>query len=72
MQYPQFQVSLEEFDPDVYRLIRLEAERQRRRIILIPSESAAPVAVRQALGSTFQNLYAEGYPNEYTRWLNES
>jgi glycine hydroxymethyltransferase len=72
MLYPQFQISLEEFDPDVYELIRLEAERQRRRIILIPSESAAPLAVREALGSTFQNLYAEGYPHEYTRWMNES
>jgi glycine hydroxymethyltransferase len=72
MLYPQFQISLEEFDPEVHELIRLEAERQRRRIILIPSESAAPLAVREALGSTFQNLYAEGYPNEYTRWMNES
>ncbi|HEY48204.1 MAG TPA: serine hydroxymethyltransferase [Anaerolineae bacterium] len=72
MLYPQFQIPLEEFDPDVHELIQLEAERQRRRIILIPSESAAPLAVREALGSTFQNLYAEGYPNEYTRWLSES
>jgi glycine hydroxymethyltransferase len=72
MLYPQFQSSLEEFDPDVYELIRLEAERQKRRIILIPSESAAPRAVREALGSTFQNLYSEGYPNEYTRWLSET
>jgi glycine hydroxymethyltransferase len=72
MLYPQFQISLEEFDPDVNELIRLEAERQMRRIILIPSESAAPLAVREALGSTFQNLYAEGYPHEYTRWMKES
>ena len=71
MFYPYFSTALENLDPDVYQLIQLEAERQRRRIILIPSESASPVAVREALGSTFQNIYAEGYPNEETRWMSE-
>ena len=37
--------SLEELDPDVYELTQLEAERQYRRLILIPSESQAPLAV---------------------------
>ncbi len=59
--------SLEELDPEVYSLIQLEAERQYRKLILIPSESAAPQAVREAMGSVFQNLYAEGYPDEETR-----
>ena len=72
MSYPFFEANLEDLDPDVYKLIQLESERQKRRIILIPSESASPVAVRQALGSTFQNIYAEGYPNEDTRWMDES
>ena len=49
-------------DPLVDTLIGLEEERQRRRIILIPSESYAPQSVRQALGSVFTNIYAEGYP----------
>jgi glycine hydroxymethyltransferase len=49
-------------DPDVERIIALEAERQARQIILIPSESMAPPAVLQALGSVFNNVYAEGYP----------
>ncbi|TET34298.1 MAG: glycine cleavage system aminomethyltransferase GcvT [Anaerolineales bacterium] len=71
MFYPYFNTALEELDPDVHQLIQLEAERQRRRIILIPSESASPVAVREALGSTFQNIYAEGYPTEDTRWMSE-
>jgi len=53
---------LEEVAPFVADLIRWEAERQARKLILIPSESYAPRAVRQALGSVFQNVYAEGYP----------
>ncbi len=48
--------------PDIAELIDREAERQARKLILIPSESYAPRAVRQALGSVFQNVYAEGYP----------
>ena len=48
--------------PFVADLIRWEEERQARKLILIPSESSAPKAVRQALGSVFQNVYAEGYP----------
>jgi glycine cleavage system T protein len=54
---------LQAVDPAVAELISIEAERQARRIILIPSESLSPLAVRQALGSVFQNVYAEGYPN---------
>jgi len=53
---------LEEVEPFVADLIRWETERQARKLILIPSESYAPRAVRQALSSVFQNIYAEGYP----------
>jgi len=53
---------LEQVAPFVADLIRWEEERQARKLILIPSESTAPQAVRQALGSVFQNVYAEGYP----------
>ncbi len=53
---------LTDIDVDVTRLIALETERQARQIILIPSESIAPPAVLQALGSVFNNVYAEGYP----------
>jgi glycine hydroxymethyltransferase len=53
---------LEQVAPFVAELIRWEEERQARKLILIPSESTAPKAVRQALGSVFQNVYAEGYP----------
>jgi glycine cleavage system T protein len=57
-----FGADIAQIDPRVDLLIRLEEERQTRRIILIPSESYAPLAVRQALGSVFTNVYAEGYP----------
>ena len=66
-----FRGSLRELDPDVYELTQLEAERQYRKLILIASESAAPLGVREALSSTFQNLYAEGYPDDATRWMDE-
>ena len=49
-------------DPDIDTIIGFEEERQARKLIMIPSESMAPLAVRQALGSVFNNVYAEGYP----------
>ena len=53
---------LKDVAPFVANLIRWEEERQARKLIMIPSESTAPKAVRQALGSVLQNVYAEGYP----------
>jgi glycine hydroxymethyltransferase len=66
-----FRGSLAKLDPEVYELTQLEAERQARKLLLIPSESSAPLAVREALASAFQNIYAEGYPDEDTRWMSE-
>ncbi|MBP6211005.1 MAG: serine hydroxymethyltransferase [Anaerolineales bacterium] len=66
-----FRGSLKDLDPDVYELTQLESERQARKLILIPSESTAPMAVREALASSFQNIYAEGYPDEESRWMTE-
>ncbi|GAB4465023.1 MAG: hypothetical protein Kow0070_27250 [Anaerolineales bacterium] len=66
-----FRGKLAELDSDVFDLTQLEAERQARKLILIPSESTAPLAVREALASAFQNIYAEGYPDEETRWMSE-
>jgi len=57
-----FRGTLADLDPEVYELTQIEAERQARKIILIPSESQAPLAVREAMASAFQNIYAEGYP----------
>jgi glycine hydroxymethyltransferase len=66
-----FRGNFAKLDRDVYELTQLEAERQARKLILVPSESTAPMAVREALSSAFQNIYAEGYPNEETRWMSE-
>jgi len=59
-----FHETLDSIDPEVQKLIHLEEERQVRKLILIPSESTAPLCVRTSLSSVFQNLYAEGYPPE--------
>jgi glycine hydroxymethyltransferase len=67
-----FRGSLLDLDPAVHDLSAFETERQVRKLILIPSESTAPVAVREALSSPLQNIYAEGYPDEETRRLTEA
>ena len=66
-----FRGSIADFDTDLDELLEIEEERQFRKLILIPSESTAPLAVRQALASAFHNIYAEGYPDEATRWMSE-
>lgn len=63
--------SLADIDPVVDELCALEGERQYRKLILIPSESTSPIAVREALASPFHNIYAEGYPPDSWRWLTE-
>ncbi|MFW5709138.1 MAG: serine hydroxymethyltransferase [Chloroflexota bacterium] len=67
-----FRGDLAEIDPDVAELIRHETARQACYLIMIPSESTVPHAVREALSSSFHNLYAEGYPLESTRNLTEA
>ena len=70
---PEFILSdpLSKIDPAVNNIIIHETERQKRKIILIPSESSAPIAVLESLGSILQNLYAEGYPPEESRLFNQ-
>ncbi len=67
-----FRSKLSEIDAEVEQLTQFETERQFRKLILIPSESTAPTAVRESLSSVFQNLYAEGYPDEETRWMTQA
>lgn len=62
-----FNGDLSEIDPLVDELIRIEEDRQARKLIMIPSESVSPLPVRDALGSVFNNVYAEGYPRDVMR-----
>ncbi len=55
--------TLHDTDPDVYRLIQYELERQTNQLELIASENIVSRAVLEAQGSIFTNKYAEGYPN---------
>jgi len=66
-----FRGDIEELDPDVADLIRHETARQQQYLIMIPSESTVPYAVRHALSSAFHNIYAEGYPLEETRTMSQ-
>ncbi|MEU7860615.1 serine hydroxymethyltransferase [Nonomuraea sp. NPDC049141] len=54
--------SLAELDPEIYRAVAAELDRQRHTLELIASENFAPLAVMQAQGSVLTNKYAEGYP----------
>lgn len=54
--------ALEQYDPQIYELIRQEKARQSGSIRLIPSENYVSRAVMSATGSCFTNKYAEGYP----------
>lgn len=62
-----FRGNVEALDPELDHLLELEDQRQEATIILIASESESPEAVREAMGSTFGNIYAEGYPREESR-----
>jgi len=67
-----FRGRLADVDPDVAALVDLETIRQTRRLIMIPSESSVPVSVREAVGSVFHNIYAEGYPTDESRSLTQA
>ncbi len=51
-------------DPDLARMIRDEARRQRDTLELIASENIVSEAVLEALGSPLTNKYSEGYPGK--------
>src|SRR6187455_1108354 len=53
---------LEKYDPDVWRAIAAEEERQQDGLEMIASENYTSVAVMEAVGSVLTNKYAEGYP----------
>ena len=56
--------ALEQYDPQIYELIRQEKARQSGSIRLIPSENYVSRAVMEASGSCLTNKYSEGYPGK--------
>jgi glycine hydroxymethyltransferase len=51
-------------DPEAWKFMHAEDERQQNTIELIASENHVSPAVREAVGSVFTNKYAEGYPGK--------
>lgn len=56
--------ALEQYDPQIYELIRQEEARQSGSVRLIPSENYVSRAVMEAASSCLTNKYAEGYPGK--------
>ena len=59
-------ITLQNDDPEVWRAIQAEKERQQSTIDLIASENICSLAVQEAQGSSMTNKYAEGYARK--RW----
>ena len=51
-------------DPQIYKLIQKEDQRQKDVLEMIPSENYASAAVLEALGTSLNNKYSEGYPKK--------
>lgn len=51
-------------DPELFKLLELESERQNLNFELIASENFASRATIEAMGSVLTNKYAEGYPGK--------
>ena len=56
--------NLKNQDPDIFRIINSEVQRQNDFLELIASENFASKAVLEAVGSALTNKYAEGYPGK--------
>ncbi|HUV40188.1 MAG TPA: serine hydroxymethyltransferase [Sedimentisphaerales bacterium] len=56
--------ALEQYDPQIYELLKQEQSRQNGCIRLIPSENYVSKAVMSATSSCLTNKYAEGYPGK--------
>jgi glycine hydroxymethyltransferase len=57
-----FNRPLDEVDPQIADVLRLELSRQQRTLEMIASENFAPQAILECQGSVLTNKYAEGYP----------
>ena len=54
--------SIKDYDPDLWKALKGELERQEDHIELIASENYTSLRVLEAQGSDWTNKYAEGYP----------
>ena len=54
--------NLKKFDPEIYKAVKGELQRQKNGVELIASENYVSEAVLETLGSVFTNKYSEGYP----------
>ena len=59
-----FDSDLSKSDPELFKSIKLELQRQQEHIELIASENIVSKAVLDAQGSIMTNKYAEGYPSK--------
>jgi glycine hydroxymethyltransferase len=57
-------MSLQQHDPEIYKALRSETNRQNTKLELIASENFVSLDVLEALGSVLTNKYAEGYPGK--------
>ena len=57
-----YDAPVKDADPEIYKALEGEWERQQDGIELIASENIVSRAVMQTMGSVFTNKYAEGYP----------
>ncbi len=57
-------VDWRQFDPDLYRAIEQEKQRQENHLELIASENYASQGIMDIQGSVLTNKYAEGYPGK--------
>ncbi|OQW90610.1 MAG: serine hydroxymethyltransferase [Beggiatoa sp. IS2] len=58
------QLSIADFDPELWQALQQESRRQEEHLELIASENYASPLVLQAQGSILTNKYAEGYPSK--------
>ena len=56
--------SIKDYDPDLWKALKGESERQEDHIELIASENYTSLRVLEAQGSVLTNKYAEGYPGK--------
>ncbi len=54
--------NIQDFDTELYTLIKQEEQRQSQKIRMIASENYVSKAVLEATGSVLTNKYSEGYP----------